>query len=214
MTISLETIGRTMTQETRSRRPEAHLFAGARKSIRYVLLSSGLALAFWALQFVYQYFFLLSGELGGSILRSFALSGATLIGAALIIGPLRTLFPKHNFVRHRRTVGVWGFTFIIMHFLSVITFLFEFDALALFWHPNPFANPILFAVFSFPIFTAMWTTSTDWAVARLGFRRWKAIHRLVFLAYISAILHFSLINAELLLNPAGYILIATTVAAL
>ena len=166
------------------------------------------------LQFVYQYFFLIPGEFGGSLLRSFALSGATLIGTALMIGPLRTIFPRYNFVRHRRTVGVWGFTFVIMHFLSVITFLFKFDLPGLFWHPNPFANPILFAVFSFPIFTAMWAISADWAVAKLSFKRWKALHRLVFLAYISAMLHFSLINPELLLNPAGYLLISMTVLAL
>ena len=199
-----------MSQEVR----KVRLFAGARRNIRAVILHSTLATIFWALQFVYQYYALIPGELGGSMLRSFALTGATLIGFALAIGPLRTLHQKYNYVRYRRTIGVWGFTFIILHFVSVMVFLFELNPIDLFWHYNPFANPIIFAVFAYPIFVSMWITSTDWAVARLGFRKWKSLHRLVFPAYIVAILHFTLINPELLLNPTGYLLIGTTILAL
>ena len=199
-----------MSQEVR----KVRLFAGARRNIRAVILHSTLATIFWALQFVYQYYLLIPGELGGSMLRSFALTGATLIGFALAIGPLRTLHQKYNYVRYRRTIGVWGFTFIILHFVSVMVFLFELNPIDLFWHYNPFANPIIFAVFAYPIFVSMWITSTDWAVARLGFRKWKSLHRLVFPAYIVAILHFTLINPELLLNPTGYLLIGTTILVL
>jgi len=199
-----------MSQEVR----KVRLFAGARRNISAVILHSTLATIFWALQFVYQYYLLIPGELGGSMLRSFALTGATLIGFALAIGPLRTLHQKYNYVRYRRTIGVWGFTFIILHFVSVMVFLFELNPIDLFWHYNPFANPIIFAVFAYPIFVSMWITSTDWAVARLGFRKWKSLHRLVFPAYIVAILHFTLINPELLLNPTGYLLIGTTILVL
>jgi len=199
-----------MSQEVR----KVRLFAGARRNITAVILHSTLTTILWALQFVYQYYALIPGELGGSMLRSFALTGATLIGFALAIGPLRTLHQKYNYVRYRRTIGVWGFTFIILHFVSVMVFLFELNPIDLFWHYNPFANPIIFAVFAYPIFVSMWITSTDWAVARLGFRKWKSLHRLVFPAYIVAILHFTLINPELLLNPTGYLLIGTTILAL
>ena len=199
-----------MSQEVR----KVRLFAGARRNIKSVILHSTLTTILWALQFVYQYYALIPGELGGSMLRSFALTGATLIGFALAIGPLRTLHQKYNYVRYRRTIGVWGFTFIILHFVSVMVFLFELNPIDLFWHYNPFANPIIFAVFAYPIFVSMWITSTDWAVARLGFRKWKSLHRLVFPAYIVAILHFTLINPELLLNPAGYLLIGTTILVL
>ena len=199
-----------MSQEVR----KVRLFAGARRNIKAVILHSTLTTILWALQFVYQYYALIPGELGGSMLRSFALTGATLIGFALAIGPLRTLHQKYNYVRYRRTIGVWGFTFIILHFVSVMVFLFELNPIDLFWHYNPFANPIIFAVFAYPIFVSMWITSTDWAVARLGFRKWKSLHRLVFPAYIVAILHFTLINPELLLNPTGYLLIGTTILVL
>lgn len=197
-----------------TRRVKVRIFSGARKNIKSVTKHSAMAMAFWVLQFLYQFYILIPSELGGAILRSFALSGATLIGFALAIGPLRTLWQRYNFVRYRRTIGVWGFTFVIMHFVSVVIFLFDLNLIDLFWHYNPFANPIIFAVFAFPIFVSMWVTSTDWAVAKLGFRRWKSLHRLVFPAYIAAILHFTLINPELLQNPVGYLLIGTTIAVL
>lgn len=200
-----------MNQDAR-RGTQIRIFSGARKNIRSVIKHSAVAIVFWVLQFLYQFYVLIPDELEGAMLRSFALSGATLIGFALAIGPLRTSWQRYNFVRYRRTIGVWGFTFVIMHLVSVAIFLFELNLIDLFWHYNPFANPIIFAVFAFPIFVSMWTTSTDWAVARLGFRRWKSLHRLVFPAYIAAVLHFTLINPELLLNPAGYLLIGTTIA--
>ncbi|MFQ6011870.1 MAG: FAD-dependent oxidoreductase, partial [Nitrososphaerales archaeon] len=201
-----------LSTPTVPKKKEVRLFAGARKNPKYVLSASALALAFWLLQFADQYLFLIPGEFEGSIVRSFALSGATLISLALIIGPLRTL-TKYNLLAHRRTVGVWGFTFIIMHFITVSVFLFESDLSRLFWDSNPVANPLLFSVGAFPIFVAMWATSTDWAVEKLSFKRWKFLHRLVFLAYIAAVAHYSLINPELLLNPSGYLLISFTVAA-
>ncbi|MBM3897476.1 MAG: hypothetical protein FJ358_02985 [Thaumarchaeota archaeon] len=201
-----------MNQEIR--RPQVSIFSGARRNIRAVILHSAIALVFWIMQFLYQYYVLIPEELGGSLLRSFALTGATLIGFALVIGPIRTLQQKYNYVKYRRTIGVWGFSFVILHFLSVMVFLFELNPIELFWHYNPFANPIIFAVFAYPIFVSMWITSTDWAVSKLGFKKWKSLHRLVFPAYIVAILHFTLINPELLLNPAGYLLIGITTAAL
>ena len=199
-----------MNQDIR-RGPQIRIFSGARKNIRSVTKHSAMAIVFLVLQFLYQFYVLIPNELEGAMVRSFALSGATLIGFALAIGPLRTLWQRHNFVRYRRTIGVWGFTFVILHFVSVAIFLFDLSLIDLFWHYNPFANPIIFAVFAFPIFVSMWTTSTDWAVARLGFRKWKSLHRFVFPAYIAAILHFTLINPELLQNPSGYLLIGTTI---
>ncbi len=182
-------LGGSKVRAVTPEKKEVHLFAGARKELKYVLSASALALLFWLLQFADQYLFLIPGELEGSILRSFALSGATLISLALIIGPLRTLLPKYNFLVHRRTIGVWGFGFIIMHFITVTAFLFDFDLSRLLWNSNPLANPLLFSIGSFPIFVAMWATSTDWAVQKLSFKRWKFLHRFVFLASNGAVAH-------------------------
>ncbi len=186
------------------------LFQGARQDWRYTLKSIALGLLFWAIQLLYQFYVLIPGEIKGSIVRGSALAGATLIGIALLIGPLARLFPRRNYVRHRRTFGVLGFTFIIIHTMAVIAFLFNFDIGGLVFERNPYANPIIFGLLAFYIYIPLYLTSTDWATRKLGFRKWKAIHRLVYIAWILSVLHFVQINPKLLFNPAGYLLLIVT----
>lgn len=189
------------------------LFEGARKDWRYVAKISLAAIAFWVLQFAYQFFFLVPGEIAGALVRSFALAGATMISFALIIGPLSKIVPKYNFVPHRRAVGVWGFSFILMHISSVVNFYFLGDVTGLYYDLNPYVNPIIFGIMAAALFVPMYLTSTDWAVEKLGFKKWKMVHRMVYLAYIFSVLHYTQINPALLENLAGYLLIAATVAA-
>ncbi len=170
-------------------------------------------MAFWLLQFAYQYHVLIPGELNGALLRSFALSGATLIGVAVAIGPLAQVFSKHNYIYLRRTFGVSGFTLAFMHVLTVLGAFFNWQVSFLFFELNPYKNPLLFGVAAFLLFLPLYVTSTDWAIKKLSYPAWKTIHRLIYLAYIFTVLHFSQINPDLLYNPAGYLLIAVTVAA-
>ncbi len=179
----------------------------------YILKASALAAAFWLAQFVHQYFVLVPGELHGSLVRSFALAGATLIGVALAIGPLAVLKRDWNFIEYRRTFGVAGFTLVILHVASV-TYFFKLGPSEILWDLNPFRNPLLFGVLAYPLFLLLYATSTDWAVAKLGFKHWKLLHRLVYAAYILSVLHFTQINPQLLYNPAGYLLLAVTAATL
>ncbi len=180
------------------------LFEGARLNKMYVLKASVLAIAFWIAQFVYQYFFAEQGLLDAAVVRSFALSGATLISAVLIIGPLARL-TKYNFLKHRRTLGVWGFTFVLMHFLAAFYFYFSFQL------PLDI-TVILFGIASMSLFIPAYLTSNDWAVARLGFRKWKFIHRLVYFAYILSVVHYVLLGGNSV--PKIALLVVTAVALL
>lgn len=179
----------------------------------YILKAFALTLGFWLLQFLYQYYVLVPGELAGAFVRSFALAGATLIAAAVAIGPLAVVFPKRNFIYLRRTFGVAGFTLAALHVASVMTFFFNWNVTFLFFDLNPFKNPLLFGAFAFLIFSVLFATSTDWAVRRLSYGTWKTLHRLIYFAFIATVLHYGLINPALLENPPGYLLIGMTVAA-
>ncbi|MBI4015736.1 MAG: FAD-dependent oxidoreductase [Candidatus Aenigmarchaeota archaeon] len=177
----------------------------------YIAKTAALLILFWAVQFVYQYFSFSNGSLSLSLVRASSFSGATLIGIAIMLGPLSLLKPKYNFVEYRRTFGVGGFTIIILHALSAIAYVYGFDFAALFFSLNPFANAVLFGVFAFAIFLPLYSTSTDWAVRKLGFARWKAIHRLIYVGYIFSILHYTRMNPPALFTPPGYLLISVTV---
>jgi len=173
-----------------------------------------LAIAFWLIQFAYQFYVLIPEQLNGSLVRSFALAGATFIGTALLLSSVFKFRPdlgKYWYVR--RMFGVMGFTFAAFHVISVLNFLFQWDVGAIYWSLNPFENPLIFGSLGFPIFFLMFLTSTDWAFEKLG-TKWKTIHRLVYFGYWAIVSHFLLINPELLMNLAGYLLLLITFLAI
>lgn len=99
---------------------------------------------------------------------------------ALCLTPLRRLFPRSTLVsalnRHRRLVGLGCFFYACLHF----TLYFDdgLERLLNEW------NAILYVqagLASFAVLTVMAVTSNDWMVRKLGGRRWKKLHRLVYL---------------------------------
>jgi len=188
----------------------ARLFAGVWKDKGYVIKSILLGLVFWVIQYAYQYFFI-DGETTLAIIRASAFTGATLIGIALIVGPLQKLWSSKNYIKHRRTIGVLGFTFILVHYFAVMSYVFNFNLQAIFLGgTNPYVNPVIFGLIAFWIYIPIYITSTDWATQKLGYNKWKMIHRLVYFAWILSVLHFVLINPETLLSLPGYILLIVT----
>ncbi len=186
------------------------LFQGAIKHKGYVFVSILLGLIFWAAQFLYQYYIFSEGQMGSALIRSAAFTGATLIGIALIIGPFAKLFPSMNYIKHRRTFGVLGFTFIIMHYITVMYYFFGFDVSMILVEKNPFINPVIFGSIAFLVYLPIYLTSNDWSNEKLKYYKWKFIHRLVYLAWIISVLHFLQVNPMLLLSPVGYLLLGVT----
>lgn len=190
------------------------LFQGAIENKKHVFSAITLGILFWFIQFAYQYYVLVPGEMISSIVRSTAITGATLIGVALLIGPLAKLFPSKNYIQYRRTIGVLGFTFAILHVLSVMFFFFNFGIAEVLYTLDPYTNPLIFGLLALVLYIPLYVTSTDWAVEKLNFKRWKAIHRIVYVGWIFTVLHFMQINPNLLYNFAGALLLAVTYATL
>lgn len=179
----------------------------------FILKSGLLALTFWLIQFLYQFYLSVPGDMKTSLIRSFAFTGATLISIALIIGPLSRL-TKFNYVRHRRAFGVWGFTFIIMHFLLVLAYVYAWNPLSIYKPLNPWINPVIFGSIAFWLFVPLYVTSTNWAVRKLGFGKWKNIHRLIYFAYLASVLHYTQTNPTVLDTLPGILLRIVTVLAI
>lgn len=211
--------GATATSPTSSVTSEplltAKISAAPKKHWKQLFLFLPIPLAFWGLQFLYQYFIASSRVLELSLVRSFSFTGATLISAALFSSAIFKWKPilAHHW-RIRRYLGVSGFIFIVFHVTSVYQFLFEWDIAAVYTSFNPFKNPIVFGTIAFPIFFIMAITSTDWAMKKLTPKVWKMIHRLVYPAYLSVIFHFLLINPAALKTIPGYFLLGLTGCAL
>lgn len=122
----------------------------------------------------------------------------------LCVSPLRGLTEWHWLLRLRRMLGLFTFFYAALHFLSFIGFdhLFEIDDIARDILKRPFVT-VGFAAFVLLIPLA--ATSNQWAIRRLGGRRWQELHRNIYLIAILACVHyFWLVKATALLWPLAY----------
>ncbi|MDO8627924.1 MAG: hypothetical protein Q7K42_05640 [Candidatus Diapherotrites archaeon] len=181
----------------------------------YIAKFSALAVLFGLLEILYQFYFLTEQNLQFSLVRGFALSGATLLCFALIIGPLVRLQPKLNFIAHRRMVGIWGFLFIFMHFNTVVNFYFLGNPAGIFLVLDPFQNPLIWGLLAYFIYLLLFLTSNDLLQYRiLKYKNWQNLHRLGYLAFIFSVIHYLVINPSILNNFAAYLLLLATLIAI
>lgn len=108
------------------------------------------------------------------------------IGLALT--PLKKIFHQNWLVRFRRMMGLFAFFYASMHFLVFIVL-----DLSLSWEAFvdevPKSPYILVGLFTFILLIPLALTSTKAMQKRLG-KHWIKLHRLVYLAGISAVVHY------------------------
>ncbi|MGE5470328.1 MAG: sulfite oxidase heme-binding subunit YedZ [Bacteroidota bacterium] len=122
----------------------------------------------------------------------------------LCVSPLRTITKLHWLLRLRRMLGLFVFFYGVLHFLSFIGFDHDFaiDKIARDIVKRPFVT-VGFA--AFVLLVPLAATSNQWAIRRLGGRRWQELHRSIYLIGILASIHyFWLVKATALLWPIGY----------
>ena len=191
------------------------LFAGAMRNKKFVILFILFSFLFWLLQFICQYLFLSKGDLGYSFIRSFSLTGALFISMSLFSSAVFKWHPQWaKYWTIRRALGVGGATFICLHILFVLHIVFQWQVRSVFYSFNPLQNPVIFGAMAYSIFFVIALTSTDWALIKLGGKRWKNIHRLVYLGYYAAVFHYLQMNPVALQNIFGYLLLLFTFLAL
>lgn len=134
-----------------------------------------------------------TGRLGpnpiATALNQLGLLALALLTACLFCTPLKIVFHVNWPIRIRRTLGLLGFSAALTHFL---TYAVIDQGLAL--------GPILRDVVKRPFITVgffalvllvpLALTSRKKSVARLGYARWKLLHRLVYVVAVLAIIHF------------------------
>jgi methionine sulfoxide reductase heme-binding subunit len=122
----------------------------------------------------------------------------------LCISPLRAYTQWHWLLRLRRMLGLFTFFYATLHFLSFIGFdhSFAVDEIAKDVFKRPFVT-VGFAAFLLLIPLA--ATSNQWAIRKLGGRKWQELHRNIYLISILACVHyFWLVKATALLWPLAY----------
>lgn len=122
----------------------------------------------------------------------------------LCISPLRAFTQLHWLLRLRRMLGLFTFFYASLHFLSFVGFDHAFVANDIVKDiaKRPYVT-VGFAAFLLLIPLA--ATSNQWAIRKLGGRKWQELHRNIYLISILAALHyFWLSKFSALLWPLTY----------
>lgn len=108
----------------------------------------------------------------------------------LCISPLRRLTGWNGLIKVRRLVGLFAFFYAVIHFGIFLVFDLElsFGDLTREVVKRPYIT-VGFAVLL--MLTALAVTSPQAMVRKLGGKRWRALHRLIYLAAAGGVLHFT-----------------------
>ena len=107
---------------------------------------------------------------------------------ALLLSPLNRLFKWKQALQLRRMVGLFSFFYASLHLLCYLIFEQGFDIKAIV--DDIWERPFITAGFAaFITLLPLAITSTRAKMRQMG-RRWKLLHRFVYLAVILCVIHF------------------------
>ena len=113
-----------------------------------------------------------------------------LLVITLAITPLRRLWPRLNWlIKFRRLLGLFAFFYATLHLATYVALYAGFDV-------NTMAADIAKRRF-ITVGVAAWllllplaATSTNWAIRKLGGKRWNRLHKLVYAAAVCGVIHY------------------------
>ena len=110
----------------------------------------------------------------------------------LAVSPLRQITGLNWLVKFRRMLGLFAFFYGALHLITYVWFdrFFKFTSIPGDVVQRPF---ITLGMLAFFLMVPLAITSTNKMVKRLGGKRWRKLHMLVYVAAIAGVLHFWLL---------------------
>ena len=161
-------------------------------------------LLFSILLSVFIYFYITSTTSESSLqiiklTQTYALAAITYLYLTLLASPLTKIFTflpfRGQYIKARRALGVSTFYFGLLH--GLFAFFGElggFTSLANL--PPKYLLAISLSFTALVILTLMASTAFDFMIDKLGFAKWKMLHRLVYLAAVFIIIHALLLGSH------------------
>ena len=115
----------------------------------------------------------------------------TLVGlcATLSITPLRRILKQNWLIRLRRMFGLFAFFYVSLHFATWVWLYSGFDVHAMI--ADVYKRPFITAGFTaFVLLIPLAATSTSGMIRRLGGRRWRMLHNLIYISAIAGVTHY------------------------
>jgi len=132
------------------------------------------------------------------------LTALWLLVATLSISPLRALSPRLSWlVQFRRLIGLFVFFYATLHMLTWLGLYAGFDL-------NTMATDltkrrfIIMGMATWLLLLPLALTSTTWAIRKLGGKNWNKLHMLIYLAALTAGVHYWWKVKTGVLSPAPY----------
>jgi sulfoxide reductase heme-binding subunit YedZ len=124
-----------------------------------------------------------------------------LLLASLVPTALKIVFDWGEPIRHRRMIGLFAFVYATLHFLTYLVLDQFFDVPAILEDVAK-RRFITVGFAAFVLLVPLAVTSTNASVRRLGFVKWKRLHRLSYAAAVCGVVHFVWRVKADLLQPA------------
>ena len=125
---------------------------------------------------------------------------------ALAVTPVRLLTKWNTIGRMRRMLGLFAFFYVTLHVMSYVGLDLFFDMQALLQEIVK-RRYITVGMFALVILIALAATSTDAMIRKLGGKRWRGLHRLVYPAAIAGVIHYYMMVRAGFIEPLTYGLI-------
>jgi sulfoxide reductase heme-binding subunit YedZ len=107
----------------------------------------------------------------------------------LAITPARKIIGWNALSHFRRMLGLFAFFYACVHFTIYFAVMRRWDVGAV-WTEVAKLPFILFGMIGLALMLPLAITSTNGMIKRLGAKRWKMLHKLVYIAAIAAVVHF------------------------
>jgi methionine sulfoxide reductase heme-binding subunit len=150
------------------------------------------------------------GELGANpiaqALNQLGLIALVFLVAALACTPLKPFFGWTWPIRLRRMLGLFGFFYALLH-VSTYTALDQVLDWHAIWEDVRKRKFIFVGFIAFVLLVPLAATSTRGALKRLGYARWKRLHRLAYVTPVLGVMHFTWRVKKDVTEPAAYALV-------
>ncbi|MCJ1888492.1 protein-methionine-sulfoxide reductase heme-binding subunit MsrQ [Pseudomonas sp. LA21] len=149
-----------------------------------VFVSALLPPLYWLYQ---AWIFALGPDPGKALVDRLGQGGLVLLLITLAMTPLQKLTRWNGWIQVRRQLGLWCFTYIVLHLSAYAVFILGLDwaQLGVELRKRPY---IFVGVTAFLGLLAMAVTSNRYSMRRLG-TGWKKLHRLIYVILALGLLH-------------------------
>jgi sulfoxide reductase heme-binding subunit YedZ len=121
----------------------------------------------------------------------------------LSITPLRSLLGLPDLIRFRRMLGLFAFFYACLHFVTYI-WLDQFFDLHSIWRDIAKRPFITIGFLAFVLLIPLAITSTAGWIRRLGGRRWRILHRAIYISAVAGVIHYYWLVKSAVIPPLTY----------